>query len=89
MKLLLQKNAKISSAGDSAPTPLPPAAGGFAPKPPASGGCELRSPDPLWPPAAGGSAPTPPKQPPHCEFLATRLNQGRIYHMAQCQGPGA
>ena len=23
--------------------------------------------------AAGGSAPTPPKQPPHCEFLATRL----------------
>ena len=22
---------------------------------------------------AGGSAPRPPKQPPHCEFLATRL----------------
>ena len=25
--------------------------------------------------AAGGSAPRPPKQPPHCEFLATRLYQ--------------
>ena len=23
--------------------------------------------------SAGGSAPRPPKQPPHCEFLATRL----------------
>ena len=41
MKLFLQKNAKFSSAG------------GSAPKPPASGG--------------------PPKQPPHLEFLATRL----------------
>ena len=38
--------------------------GGFAPKPP----------DPHWPPAAGGSAPRPPKQPPNCEFLATRLS---------------
>ena len=38
-------------------------------------------PDPHWPPASGGSAPRPPKQPPHCEFLATRLvsrrNQAR------------
>ena len=25
------------------------------------------------PPAAAGFAPRPPKQPPHCEFLATRL----------------
>ena len=39
-------------------------AGGFAPKPP----------DPHWPAAAGGSAPRLPKQPPHCEFLATRLS---------------
>ena len=29
-------------------------------------------PDPQ-PPAAGGIAPRLPKQPPHCEFLATRL----------------
>ena len=52
----------------------PPAAGGFAPKPPASGSWGLRPQDPHWPPAAGGSAPRPPKQPPHCEFLATRLD---------------
>ena len=32
MKLFLQKNAKFSSAGGSAP--VPPAAGGFAPRPP-------------------------------------------------------
>ena len=43
--------------GAPLPEPKPPAAGCFAPKPP----------------AAGGSAPRPPKQPPHCEFLATRL----------------
>ena len=62
MKLFLQKNAKFSSAGSSQ-TPVPPAAGAFAPNPP----------DLHCPPAAGGSAPRPPKQPPHCEFLATRL----------------
>ena len=69
----MQKNAKFSSAGGSAlrppclrrlgtlpSNPQPPAAGGFAPRPLlASGG---------W-----GSAPRPPKQPSHCEFLATRL----------------
>ena len=49
-------------------TPVPLAAEGFALKPPAS------STDPHWPPATGGSAPRHPKQPPHCEFLATRLN---------------
>ena len=57
MKLFLQKNAKFSSAGGSAPrppclrrlgalppNPQPPAAGGFAPRPPlASGGWGLRS----------------------------------------------
>ena len=64
MKLLLQKKCKIFERWGLRPhTPVPPAAGGFAPKPP----------DPHWPPAAGGSAPRPPKQPPHCEFLATRL----------------
>ena len=61
MKLFLQKNAKFSSAG------------GSDPKPRASGSWGLRPPDPHWPLAAGGSAPRPPKQPPHCEFLATRL----------------
>ena len=44
MKLFLQKNAKFSSAGGSAPRP--PTAGGFAPKPQR--------------PAAGGFAPRPP-----------------------------
>ena len=74
MKLFLQKNAKFSSAGGSAPrppwlrrlgalppNPQPPAAGGFAPRLPlASGG---------W----GRSPQTPSNSPPHCEFLATRL----------------
>ena len=64
MKLFLQKNAKVSSAGGSAPRPpclrrlgaLPP-----HPQPPAAWGFALR---PHWPPAAGGSTPRPPKQPP-------------------------
>ena len=43
MKLVLQKNAKFSSAGGSAPRPpVPQAAGGFAPKPATSGGWGLR-----------------------------------------------
>ena len=74
MKLFLQKNAKFLNARGSAPRPpclrrlgaLPP-----NPQPRAAGGS---GPGPHWPPAAGGSAPRPPKQPPHCEFLATRLN---------------
>ena len=70
----MQKNAKFSNAGRSAPRPpclrrlvalppdpQPPAAGGFAPRPPlASGGWGLRF-------------QTPKQSPPHCEFLATRL----------------
>ena len=75
MKLILQKNAKFSSAGGSAPRPpclrrlgaLPP-----NPQPPALG---ASPPDPHWHPAAGGSAPRTPKQPPQCEFLATRLRE--------------
>ena len=78
MKLFLQKNEKFLSAGGKAPrppclrrlgalplNPQPPAAGGFAPRPPL---------------APGGSAPRPPKQPPHCEFLATRLHTRRRLH---------
>ena len=30
--------------------------------------------------SAGGSAPRPLQQPPHCEFLATRLNQTVAEH---------
>ena len=65
MKLFLQKNAKISSAGGSAPrppclqrlgalppNPLPPAAGVFVPRP-------------HWPTTAGGPAPDPQNSPPH------------------------
>ena len=66
MKLFLQKNAKFSSAGGSAPRPpclrrlgaLPP-----NPQSPAAGGF-ASPPDPHSPPAAGGSAPRPLKQPP-------------------------
>ena len=70
MKLFLQKNAKFSSLGAPPHTPVPPAALPPNPQPPAAG---ASPPDPHWPPAAGGSAPRPLKQPPHCEFLSTRL----------------
>ena len=52
MKLFLQKNAKFSSAG------------GSAPRPPCLRQLGASPPDPHWHPAAGGSAPRPPKQPP-------------------------
>ena len=68
MKLFLQKNAKFSSAGSSAPRP--PCLRRLGAFPPNS---QI--------PAAGGFAPRPPKQPPHCEFLATRLDhtKGMFY----------
>ena len=59
MKLFLQKMQNFRALGASPPDPLPPAAGGLPLNP--------------QPPAAGGFAPRPPKQPPLCEFLATRL----------------
>ena len=76
MKLFLQKNAKFSSAG--APPPDPRASGGWGlyPQTPSLRQLGASPPDPHWPPAAGGSASRPPKQPPHCEFLATRLLVG-------------
>ena len=52
MELFLQKNAKFSSAG------------GSAPRPPCLRQLGALPPDSHWPPAAGGSAPRPPKQPP-------------------------
>ena len=62
MKLFWQKNAKFSIAKKCKifdQTPMPPAAGGFAPKPPLT--------------SADWMLHRPPKQPPNCEFLATRL----------------
>ena len=58
-----------------APPPDPRASGGWGlcPQTPSLRQLGASPPDPHWPPAAGGSAPRPPKQPPHCEFLATRL----------------
>ena len=44
-------------------TPVPPAAGGFAPEFPVSGGCGLRH--------------QIPKTAPHRKFLATRLNSNK------------
>ena len=59
-----------------APPPDPRASGGWGlcPQTPSLRQLGASPPDPHWPPAAGGSAPIPPKQPPHCEFLATRLH---------------
>ena len=80
MKLFLQKMQNFRALG--APPPDPRASGdwGLCPQTPIG----LRQlgaspPDPYWPPAAGGPAPRPPKQPPHCEFLATRLHQRMTY----------
>ena len=56
MKLFLQKNAKFSSAGGSAPRPpCLRQLGALPPNP---------QPDPHWPPAAEGFAPRPPNSPP-------------------------
>ena len=68
MKLFLQKNAKFSSAGGSAPRPPCLRRLGALPS----------NPGPHWPPAAGGSAPRPPNTAPHCEFLATRLGWSQL-----------
>ena len=63
----------FQALGAPPPDPVPPAAGGFAPRTPASGSWGL-CPSPHWPSAAGGSASRPKNQPPpHCEFLAMRL----------------
>ena len=58
-----------------APPSDPCASGGWGlcPQTPSLRRLEASPPDPCWLPAAGGSAPRPPKQPSHCEFLATRL----------------
>ena len=48
---------------------------GLCPRTPSLRRLGASPPDPHWHPAAGGSAPRNPKQPPHCEFLATRLRE--------------
>ena len=74
MKLFLQKKCKIFERWGLRPhTPVPPAAGGFDPKPPASGGWGLRPQTPIGLRRLGAPPPDPQTQPPHCEFLATRL----------------
>ena len=76
MKLFLQKKCKIFERWGLRPhTPVPPAAGGFAPKPPASGGWGLRPQTPIGLRRLGAPPPDPQNSPPHCEFLATRLDK--------------
>ena len=58
MKLFLQKKCKFFERWGLRPhTPVPPAAGGFAPQTPSLRRLGASPPDPHWPPAAGGSAP--------------------------------
>ena len=78
MKLFLQKKCKIFERWGLRPqTPVPSAAGGFAPKPPASGGWGPCPQTPIGLRRLGAPPPDPQNSPPHCEFLATRLV---IYH---------
>ena len=74
IKSFLQKNAKSSSAGGSAPTPPCLRRLGALPPDPQPSAMGASPPDSHWPPAAGGSAHRPPKLAPQCEFLATRLS---------------
>ena len=76
MKLFLQKNAKFSSDGGSAPRPPCLRRLGLCPQTPSFRQLGASPPDPHWPPA---NAPKQP--PPHCGFLATRLMSSNIqYH---------
>ena len=60
--------------GAPPPDPVPPAAGGFAPKPPATGSWGLRPQTPIGLRRLGAPPPDPPNSPPHYKFLATRLH---------------
>ena len=65
MKLFLQKKCKIFERWGLRPhTPVPPAAGGFAPKPPASGGWGLRPQTPIGLRRLGAPPPDPQNSPP-------------------------
>ena len=64
MKLFLQKKCKIFKRWGLRPlTPVPPAAGGFAPKPPASGGWGLRPQIPIGLRRLGAQPPDPSNSP--------------------------
>ena len=62
------------------PDPVPPAAGGFAPKLPTSGGWGLRPQTPIGLLRLGAPLPDPQISPPHCKFLATRLGVEAIQY---------
>ena len=64
MKLFLQKNAKFSSAGGSAPDPRASGGWGLCPQTPSLQQLGASPPDPHWPAAAGGSAPRSPQTAP-------------------------
>ena len=69
MKLFLQKKCKIFERWGLRPhTPVPPAAGGFAPKPPASGGWGLRPQTPIGLRRLGAPPQTPKTAPPIANF---------------------
>ena len=69
MKLFLQKKCKIFERWGLRPhTPVPPAAGGFAPKPPASGGWGLRPQTPIGLRRLGAPPPDPQNSPPIANF---------------------
>ena len=54
--------------GAPPPDPVPPAAGGFAPKPPASGSWGLRPQTPIGLRRLGAPPPDPPNSPPIANF---------------------
>ena len=69
MKLFLQKKCKIFERWGLRPqTPVPPAAGGFAPKPPASGSWGLRPQTPIGLRRLGAPPPDPKTAPPIANF---------------------
>ena len=67
IKLFLKKKCKIFKRWGLRPqTPVPPAAGGFAPRPPIASGC--------W-----GPPPRLPKHPLSCKFSATCLPRFALF----------
>ena len=78
MKLFCKKRKIFERWGLRPQTPVPPAAGGLAPKPPASGSWGLRPQTPIGRRRLGAPPPDPQTSPPHCEFLATRLSSAKL-----------
>ena len=65
IKLFLPKKSFFRVLVDSTPNPMPPVAGGLAPRP-------------HLPPMVGGSAPRPRNTSPHRRFLATRVHEEKF-----------